>query len=79
MGLWADWKEVRKKSHAETIRASINALEVKRRAIQVEQLKLTNQAELLEGGCEIYDGKPVLTGAPLILQSHPSKHRHSVT
>ena len=79
MGLLADWKEVRKASKAQGLRDRINVLEVKRRAIQAEQLKLTNQAELLEGTCEICDGKPLLTGAPLILQPHPSKPSHSAT
>ena len=60
MGLWEDWKEIRKKSKAERKRARINVLEVRRRDIQAEQLKLTNQAELLEGTCEIREGKPVL-------------------
>ena len=74
MGLWTDWKEIRKPRKAERLRARINVLEIRRRDIQAEQLTLTNQAELLEGGCEIRDGKPVLTGAPLILQEHESKH-----
>ena len=74
MRLWEDWKEIRKKSKAERNRARINVLEIRRRDIQAEQLTLTNEAELLEGGCEIVDGKPVLTGAPLILQEHESKH-----
>lgn len=74
MGLWTDWKEIRKPRKAERLRARINVLEIRRRDIQAEQLTLTNQAELLEGGCEIVDGKPVLTGAPLILQEHESKH-----
>ena len=74
MRLWEDWKEIRKKSKAERKRARINVLEIRRRDIQAEQLKLTNQAELLEGTCEIREGKPVLTGAPLILQEHESKH-----
>lgn len=90
--LRADWKEIHKKSRAEAIRARINALEVKRRAIQAEQLRLTNEAEILEGTCDCEicggrgrcsckpgEGKPVLTGAPLILQDHPSKHPHSPT
>lgn len=77
--LLADWKALRKKSRAEAIRAHINALEVRRRRIQAKQLKLTNQAELLEGGCAICKqgpdkGKPILTGPPLILQPHQSKH-----
>lgn len=74
MGLWDDWKEIRKAGKAKRKRARINVLEVRRRDIQAEQLKLTNEAELLEGCCEIRDGKPVLTGAPLILQKHESKH-----
>lgn len=84
MGLWADWKEIRKKSKAEAIRARINVLEVKRRTIQAKQLELTHKAELLEGTCEICReganvGKPILTGSPLILQKHVSKHVHSTT
>ena len=65
MRLLADWKEIRKRGKAERLRATINKLELHRRAIQAEQLKLTNQAELLEGTCEICDGEPVLSGLPL--------------
>ena len=75
MGMWEDWKEIRKKSGAERKRARINVLEVRRRDIQAEQLKLTHQAELLEGNCTVRDGKPVLTSVPRILQLHTSKHR----
>ena len=87
MGLWTDWKEIRKPRKAERLRARINVLEIRRRDIQAEQLTLTNQAELLEGTCDCEmcggrgrcsckngEGKPVLTGAPLILQEHESKH-----
>ena len=80
MGMWADWKEIRKKSKAEGLRARINTLELKRRAIMRAQMKLTNQAEVLEGCCELDgDGKPILTEWPLILRPHPGKHRHSDT
>ena len=80
MGLWADWKEIRKKSKADGLRARINTLELKRRSIMRAQMKLTNQAEVLEGCCELDDdGQPILTAWPLILQNHPGKHRHSNT
>ena len=73
MSLLADWKEIRKKGRAEAIRRRITALGLKRRAIQAEQLKLTNEAELLEGThdvCKIGPdkGQPILTGTPLTLQ-----------
>ena len=71
-----DWKELRKKSKAQGLRAQINKLELQRRAIQAKQLELTREAEALnvDGAKPGTDGEVVLTSKPLILQEHPSKH-----
>ncbi len=81
MGLWADWKEVRKKGKAAALRARGQKLGRKRRAIQVKQLALTNAAELLEGTCEIcrqgpHAGEPILSGSEL---AEEQRRLHSST
>ncbi len=69
MGMWADWKEIRKKSKAEGLRARISKYTVEILTIRAKQLQLTNQAELLEGTCAICEddgphlGEPILSGS----------------